>query len=69
MYETKEPEVLVSAGTGSETATLTVTQNISDFERVVDKSLHYKEAPSTYTTANFKWPAISAPITSSRNNA
>ncbi len=60
IYETKEPEVLISAGVGTETATLTATQNISDLERVVDRNLHYKETPATYTTANFRWPSINA---------
>jgi polygalacturonase len=60
IYETKEPEVLTSAGVGCETAILTVTKNISDFERVVDKSLQYKETPTTYTKVNFKWNAANA---------
>ncbi|HWI93073.1 MAG TPA: hypothetical protein VNT20_17470 [Flavisolibacter sp.] len=60
MYETKEPEVLSSGGTGNEMATLTVTQTISDFERVVDKNLHYTETPSTFTKVNFKWSASDA---------
>ena len=54
-YTTSEPEVLTSSGAGTETATLTVTPTISDFERVLDKGLHYKESPATYTTVNFKW--------------
>ena len=60
MYETKEPEVLKSAGVGTETATLTATQTISDFERVLDKSLQYKETPTTYTKINFRWNAVDA---------
>lgn len=60
IYETKEPEVLKSAGVGNETATLTVTQTISDFERVVDKSLRYKETPTTYTKVNFRWKSSNA---------
>jgi polygalacturonase len=60
IYETKQPEVLTSAGVGNETTTLTVTNTISDFERVLDKSLHYKETPATYTRANFKWHASDA---------
>ena len=56
-YTTAEPEVLTSAGTGSETTTLTVTRTISDFERVVNTDLQYKETSTTYTTANFKWNA------------
>jgi polygalacturonase len=60
VYETKKPEVLTSAGVGTETATLTVTPNISDFERVIDRGLHYKETATTYTTVNFKWPLVNA---------
>ena len=57
IYTTSKPEVLASAGTGSETAILTATPTISDFERVVGKSLEYKESTETYTKANFKWTA------------
>ncbi len=57
IYTTSKPEVLTSAGTGSETAILTATPTISDFERVVDKRLEYKESTETYTKANFKWTA------------
>jgi polygalacturonase len=60
IYETKEPEVLMSAGIGSETATLIVTKNISDFERVIDRSLQYKETSTTYTKLNFRWNAADA---------
>ena len=56
-YTTSLPGVLTSAGTGSETTTLTVTHSISDFERVVDKGLHYSEAPDTYTKCSFTWGA------------
>lgn len=55
VYTTSEPEVLNSPGIGSETATLTGVNTISDFQRVVDKRLQYKELPGTYTTATFKW--------------
>ena len=55
IYTTSEPDVLTSAGTGSETATLTVVKTFSDFERVRDKSLHYKETPAAYTRVAFKW--------------
>ena len=57
IYETKEPEVLTSAGVGNETATLTVTSTISDFERIPHKAIRYKETPATYTKVNFKWSA------------
>jgi polygalacturonase len=60
VYETKEPEVLTSAGVGSETASLTVTSTISDFERVVNKSLRYIETPTTYTKVNFRWNTSNA---------
>jgi polygalacturonase len=55
IYETKEPEVLTSAGTGREIAMLTVSQTISDFERVIDKTLQYRETSSAYTKVSFKW--------------
>ena len=57
IYSTSKPEVLTSAGTGSETATLTAVSTISDFERIVDKGLQYKELAESYTSANFKWTA------------
>jgi polygalacturonase len=60
VYETQEPEVLISAGVGTETATLTATQSISDLERVLDRSLFYKETPTTYTKVSFKWNSSSA---------
>lgn len=55
IYTTAQPEVLTSTGSGAEVATLTATPTIADFTRVVDRSLHYQETPSTYTAANFKW--------------
>jgi hypothetical protein len=54
-YSTTKPEVLTSGGLGSEAATLSVIGNISDFKRIVNKDLQYKEFPNTYTTVNFKW--------------
>ena len=57
-YSTSQPEVLTSAGIGAETATLTVTQPVSDFERIAEKAMQYKESPATYTTARFTWSAI-----------
>ena len=59
-YTTSKPEVLTSAGTGAETATLTVSTTVADFARTIDRSLQYKETASTYTTAQFTWGAISA---------
>jgi len=58
VYTTAKPEVLSSAGTGNETAILKVTKNISDFERVIDRSLAYQETPENYTTAKFKWAQV-----------
>jgi polygalacturonase len=59
-YTTSQPEVLTSAGTGSEIATLSVTSTISDFERIVDKDLQYKETATTYTKVRFTWSGINA---------
>ncbi|MEE1945290.1 glycosyl hydrolase family 28-related protein [Pedobacter sp. KR3-3] len=58
-YTTSEPEVLSSAGTGGEIAILKVTKAISNFERVLDRNLAYKETATSYTSVNFKWPAVS----------
>src|SRR5687768_413843 len=55
IYTTVQPEVLTSAGVAKETAILTATQTIADFERVSDKNLQYKETPTTYTSVNFRW--------------
>jgi polygalacturonase len=57
VYSTSKPEKLTSPGTGSETALLTATKTISDFERILDKALQYKETTDTYTKVNFKWGA------------
>ncbi|MBB5438724.1 polygalacturonase [Pedobacter sp. AK017] len=54
-YTTNKPEILTSAGIGAETATLNVTSNVSDFERVLNKDIQYKETADSYTTANFSW--------------
>lgn len=54
-YTTSKPEILTSPGTGSETATLTATSTISDFARIPDSAMQYKETPTTYTKTNFKW--------------
>jgi len=62
-YSTTEPQVLTSAGTGTETASLRVTQNVSDFERVSYKNLQYRETKDTYTQTNFKWaPLQNSPV-------
>ncbi len=54
-YATSKPEVLTS---GETETTLTVTRTIADLERVVEKSLQYKESADRYTKASFKWSAI-----------
>jgi hypothetical protein len=54
-YTTSKPEVLTSAGTGSETTALTVTNSVSSFERVLNKDLQYRETPDRYTKVSFKW--------------
>ena len=61
-YETTKPEILKSPGIGSETTALTVTNTISDFERVLNKSLQYKETKDTYTKVNFTWGSKNAPV-------
>ncbi|MBS1566942.1 MAG: endopygalactorunase, partial [Bacteroidetes bacterium] len=60
VYTTSRPEVLTSAGTGSETATLSVLNTIADFERTADRSLQYKETPDFYTSASFAWSPVAA---------
>jgi polygalacturonase len=54
-YSTSQPAVLHSAGTGAETATLTATHTIADFERAIDQDLPYRESAGTYTSARFTW--------------
>ncbi|HET9430427.1 MAG TPA: endopygalactorunase, partial [Chitinophagaceae bacterium] len=56
-YSTTKPEILTSAGIGSETATLEVKRTIADLERVNNKNLQYKETSETYTTVRFRWSA------------
>lgn len=55
-YSTSQPEALTSVET---TVTLQATGNITDFERELDRSLVYKETPSTYTKVSFKWSPVS----------
>jgi hypothetical protein len=63
IYNTSKPEVLASPGIGAETATLTATNTIADFERVPDKNLYYAEQPHGCTTVKFKWSgAVSSNI-------
>jgi polygalacturonase len=61
-YTTAKPEVLTSAGTGTETATLSSTPTVSDFARIVESSLQYKESPETYTTVNFSWSPVQTKV-------
>lgn len=58
VYTTSKPDVLTSAGTGPETATLTVVRTITDLARVIDRSQPYKETADTYTKVSFTWSAI-----------
>jgi polygalacturonase len=58
IYSTTKPEMLTSPGTGAETATLTATSTLSDLERVVDKSIQYKQTLAGYNTVTVKWPAV-----------
>jgi polygalacturonase len=55
IYTTAKPEILTSAGIGAETTILTVTNTISDFERVLNKDLRYMETADKYTKVNFSW--------------
>ncbi|WP_243751704.1 endopygalactorunase [Niastella caeni] len=59
-YTTSKPEVLTSAGTGTETTTLEVTPTVSDFARVAGRSLQYREEATTYNTVHFTWGAMPA---------
>ena len=62
-YTTAQPEVLTSAAVGPAVATLTAGTAISDFARVVDRSLRYEETPATYTSVSFTWTASrNAPV-------
>jgi polygalacturonase len=59
-YSTSAPEVLTSAGSGRETATLHVGRTVSDFKRIVNRDIQYKENATTYTSAEFSWSLLSA---------
>lgn len=59
-YTTSQPQILTSSGLGAETAVLTATNTIADFERVLNKSLYYKESPDNNTTVHFKWSAAAS---------
>ena len=54
-YTTSKPEALNSPGIGAETAVLTLSNTIADFERVLNKDLQYRDAPDRYTKVNFTW--------------
>jgi len=54
-YTTASPAVLTSAGAASETATLTTSNTITSFERVIAKGTAYSEVPGTYTSLQFTW--------------
>lgn len=53
-YTTSKPDVLTSPWTE---IGLSVTRTIADLERIVDKSLQYKDLPDTYTKTRFRWSA------------
>ncbi|MFD0676719.1 MULTISPECIES: S-layer homology domain-containing protein [unclassified Paenibacillus] len=53
-YKTAEPEVLTSPWGG---VNLSAVNTISNFNRILDKSLTYKESSDTYTKAKFNWGA------------
>jgi len=60
-YTTSKPDVLSSAGIGTETAVLNVIRTISDFQRVVENKLPYRESSDTFTQVDFSWNANSNP--------
>ncbi|SMC70733.1 glycosyl hydrolase family 28-related protein [Pedobacter africanus] len=60
-YSTSKPEVFISPGTGRETTVLTVTNALSNFERVIAKNFQYKEDTETYTKLNFKFALSEVP--------
>ncbi|PZE21115.1 hypothetical protein CBW46_010590 [Paenibacillus xerothermodurans] len=53
-YKTSEPEVLTSPWSS---ARLNAVDTISNFHRILDKRLTYKETSDTYTKAKFSWTA------------
>ncbi|HLP36334.1 endopygalactorunase [Lacibacter sp.] len=62
-YTTSKPETLTSAGTGTETASITVTPTIADFERILNRDLQFRETNDTYTSVSFKWGSYIASST------
>jgi polygalacturonase len=60
-YSTSKPDVLSSAGTGLETATLNVVQTIADLKRDLEKSLPYRETATTFKQIAFSWSTNNKP--------
>ena len=54
-YTTAKPEVLSSPATGSAVTSLTVTSTISNFERIINRDLQYRDTPDRYTKVAFRW--------------
>ncbi|NLR66386.1 endopygalactorunase [Chitinophaga varians] len=52
---TSQPAVLTSSGLAGETTSLWVTNNISDFKRVLIKDKPYHEHSNDYTQTQFRW--------------
>jgi polygalacturonase len=59
-YTTAKPDILSSAGTGTETATLAVTPTVSDFTRTADTSFAFTPSRTNFTSAHFTWSAVAA---------
>lgn len=58
-YTTSSPAVLTSAGTETETATLTTSNTITNFERVTAKGVAYAETPAS--SLQFTWSSGNQP--------
>ncbi|MGN7785423.1 endopygalactorunase [Niabella sp. 22666] len=56
-YTTREPETLRSAESN---ALVTVTQAISDLQRIPDSSTYQADMPDRYSYTTLKWPRVSA---------
>lgn len=54
-YTTSKPEVLTSPAVGAACTSLKVTATISNLERIVNKTLHYKNTEENYTHTALKW--------------
>ncbi|NML42006.1 endopygalactorunase [Chitinophaga sp. G-6-1-13] len=57
---TSKPAILTSSGLARETASLWVTNTITDFKRVLIKDKPYHELSNDYTQAHFRWTPIAA---------